>query len=234
MARVAQADEGRTDVWPLRNQVRYVCVCVRRQACCVDVLDAPRTHVPDFWKKFEGTYIKLEKCAMPPKQSVETHSVWFLVPPPEHPDTNWDLLPPGARDIEPVNEHYGWVVEFHNQISDTVVQDGHQALCNLKALLLHLKSRHPQLTTCSRETDGAVSYNSVAVALFTASLGDITGIRVTEHSHNEPGLQAHPNLSHHPPPHTQPQQVTEATSVTLLAPTQCASACATPSVPEHR
>ena len=62
-----------------------VCVCVRRQACCVDVLDAPRTHVPDFWKKFEGTYIKLEKCAMPPKQSVETHSVWFLVPPPGAP-----------------------------------------------------------------------------------------------------------------------------------------------------
>ena len=125
---------------------------------------------------------------MPPKQSVETHSVWFLVPPPDHPGVNWSLLPDGGREVEPVGGFYGWVVEFHNHISDTVVQDGHQALCNLKALLLHLKERHPQLCTATRETDGAVAYNSVGVALFTASLGEITGIRIVEHSHNEPGL----------------------------------------------
>ena len=132
--------------------------------------------------------MKLAKCAMPPKQSVETHSVWFLVPPPSHPGVNWELLPDGCRGVEPTaSGHRGWVVEFHNHMSDIVVQDGHQALVNLKVLLTHLKERHPQLTTCSRETDGAVAYNRVSVALFTSSIGEITGIRVVEHSHNEPG-----------------------------------------------
>ena len=33
----------------------------------------------------------------------------------------------------------------------------------------------------------SLAYNSVYVALFSASLGDLTGIRVVDHSHNEPG-----------------------------------------------
>ena len=41
---------------------------------------------------------------------------------------------------------------------------------------------------CSRETDGAGSYNSVFVALFTLQLGQGgQGIKVVRHSHNEPG-----------------------------------------------
>ena len=43
---------------------------------------------------------------------------------------------------------------------------------------------------CSRETDGAGSYNSVFVALFTLQLGQggsSGSIRVVAHSHNEPG-----------------------------------------------
>ena len=30
----------------------------------------------DYWKKFEGTSSKEEKCKTAPKQSVETHSAW--------------------------------------------------------------------------------------------------------------------------------------------------------------
>jgi hypothetical protein len=168
--------------------------------------------------------MKAGLCAMPPKQSVETHSVWCLVPPPTHPGVNWELLPDGAQEVEPVRGHRGWVVEFHNHISDVVVQDGHQALCNLKVLLTSLKQRHPQLTTCSRETDGAVAYNSVAVALLTPQLGVLTGIRVTEHSHNEPGGCTTHTRAPRTRTHACYVQVTAPTSATLLGLTRFDSA----------
>lgn len=83
----------------------------------------------------------------------------------------------------------GFVVEFHNIISDVVVQDGYQSVLNLRTVLNNISMRHPRIKRCSRETDGAGSYNSVFVALFTLQLGRGQGgsIRVVNHSHNEPG-----------------------------------------------
>ena len=66
----------------------------------------------------------------PPKQSVETHTAWFLIPPPDYPGINWTHFPDGARDVEADEQGFrGFVVEFHNLISDVVVQDGHQGAC---------------------------------------------------------------------------------------------------------
>ena len=110
-----------------------------------------------------------------------------MIPPDGTPGVNWDLLPNGAKDLPTLDGFRGWAVEFHNQISDIVVQDAHQALCNFRALLTSLKQRHPHLVTCSRETDGAGTYNSTAVALFSVAVGQLCGIQLTEHSHNEPG-----------------------------------------------
>ncbi len=83
----------------------------------------------------------------------------------------------------------GFVVEFYNIISDVVVQDGYQSVLNLRTVLNKISMRHPRIKRCSRETDGAGSYNSVFVALFTLQLGRGHGgsIRVVNHSHNEPG-----------------------------------------------
>ena len=53
-----------------------------------------------------------------------------------------------------------------------------------------ISSRHPRIRRCSRETDGAGSYNSVFVALFTLQLGQggkSGTIKVVQHGHNEPG-----------------------------------------------
>ena len=72
-------------------------------------------------------------------------------------------------------------------MSETSIQDAHQAICNFKALLDTLKARHPRLTSCRRETDGATTYNSKAVTIFMEEMGRITGIKVCSHTHNEPG-----------------------------------------------
>ena len=53
-----------------------------------------------------------------------------------------------------------------------------------------ISARHPRIKFCFRESDGAVSYNSVFVALFTLQLGQggLSGtIKVLGHGHNEPG-----------------------------------------------
>ena len=72
-------------------------------------------------------------------------------------------------------------------MSDTSIQDAHQAICNFKALLETLKGRHTRLTECARETDGAATYNSKCVTIFMEEMGRVTGIRVCSHTHNEPG-----------------------------------------------
>ena len=121
-------------------------------------------------------------------QSVETHCLWMLVPPADHPNVDWSIYPAGTKDLPAdVDGFRGYIVEFYNQVSDCSIQDSHQALCNFKALLDTLKCRHPRLKVCSRETDGATTYNSKCVAVFMEEMGRITGIRVCSHTHNEPG-----------------------------------------------
>ena len=73
--------------------------------------------------------------------------------------------------------------------ADVVVQDGYQSILNLRTVLRQISSRHPRIKYCSRETDGAGSYNSVFVALFTLQLGQggKDNIKVIQHGHNEPG-----------------------------------------------
>ena len=99
----------------------------------------------DYWKKFEGTVSKLEKCKTHPKQSIETHSAWYgmpslaaftrrgpnpnvpryLLPPREQPGVKWSTMPEGHELVEPEQDGFrGFVVEFINIISDVVVQDG--------------------------------------------------------------------------------------------------------------
>jgi hypothetical protein len=97
-------------------------------------------------------------------------------------------MPAGHEHVEPDASGFrGFVVEFYNIISDIVVQDGYQSVLNLKVVLTLIKARHARIKTCARETDGAGSYNSIFVALFTLQLHDLTGIKVTDHGHNEPG-----------------------------------------------
>jgi hypothetical protein len=145
----------------------------------------------DYWKKFEGTALKVGLCQTNPKQSVETHSAWYLLPPKLSPGINWDIYPDGHEHVQAQSDGFrGFVVEFVNIISDVVVQDGYQSLLNLRTVLQLLAARHPRIRFCSRETDGAGSYNSTLVALLTLQLG--TGgqagtIKVVKHGHNEPG-----------------------------------------------
>ena len=71
-----------------------------------------------------------------------------------------------------------------------MVQDGYQSILNLRSVLQLISKRHPHILTCSRDTDGASSYNSVFVALFTLQLGrggDSGTIKVVQHGHNEGG-----------------------------------------------
>ena len=77
-----------------------------------------------------------------------------------------------------------------NPHTDVTVQDGYQSVLNLRTVLGFIHSRHPRIRRCSRETDGAESYNSVFVVLFTLQLGfdGKSGfIKVVQHGHNEPG-----------------------------------------------
>lgn len=84
----------------------------------------------------------------------------------------------------------GFIVEFYNVISDVVVQDGYQSVLNLRTVLHQISARHPRITRCSRESDGAGSYASIFVALFQLQLGrggKSGTIKVIRHGHNEPG-----------------------------------------------
>ena len=74
--------------------------------------------------------------------------------------------------------------------TDVVVQDGYQSVLNLRTVLKQISARHPRIKVCSRETDGAASYNSVFVALFSLQLGQggkSGTIKIVQHAHNEPG-----------------------------------------------
>ena len=98
------------------------------------------------------------------------------------------MFPEDVEHVHPEEDGFrGFVVEFYNLISDCVVQDGYQSVLNLRTVLEKIKKRHPLILRCSRETDGAGSYNSVFVALFTLQLSTDVGIKIIFHSHNEPG-----------------------------------------------
>ena len=209
-----------------------------------DVLQGMRdrsdyTHVAlksDYWAKFEvithtplpllfrnhtqhthmqGAAFQWGKCQNRPKQSVETHSAWYLIPPADSSDTDWSVFPAGVSDIKPDSAGFrGFVVEFYNIVSDIVVQDGYQSILNLRTVLRLIKARHERIETCTRltsqtvvlldngmtvtrlypgpymntrDSDGATSYNSTFVALFTLLMKGETGIKVTDHGHNEGG-----------------------------------------------
>ena len=145
----------------------------------------------DYWKKFEGTVMKQGLCTSNPKQSVETHSAWYLIPPKDAIGVNWELFPDGIEHYPTDKDGFrGFIVEFINIISDVVVQDGYQSVLNLRTVLRLIHSRHPRIKRCTRETDGAIAYNSYFVALMTLQLGNggASGhIKVIAHGHNEPG-----------------------------------------------
>ena len=128
---------------------------------------------------------------------------------------DWSVFPEGHEYVQADESGFrGFIVEFYNIISDVVVQDGYQSVLNLRTTLDLLSRRHTRFKRCSRETDGAGSYNSIFVALMTLQLGtgqDIThphthshthtrehtphalaggkngNVKVVSHNHNEPG-----------------------------------------------
>ena len=72
----------------------------------------------DYWKKFEGTVMKQEKCKSAPKQSIETHSAWYLIPPANAEDVDWDFFPEDIEFALPDETGFrGFIVEFYNVIS---------------------------------------------------------------------------------------------------------------------
>ena len=76
----------------------------------------------DYWKKFEGTVMKQGKCKTSPKQSVETHSAWYLLPPKDVINIDWSVFPDGHEYVQPEADGFrGFIVEFINIISDVVV-----------------------------------------------------------------------------------------------------------------
>ena len=92
----------------------------------------------------------------------------------------WSVLPPGSRDL-PEDDHgfRGYVVENHTQASDITIQNAHQSVSDFKSLLQTLKARHPRLTECDRESDGAsATYNNKATSIFMAEMGRSSGGRV--------------------------------------------------------
>ena len=133
----------------------------------------------------------VEKCKSAPKQSIETHSAWFLIPPANAADVDWGFFPEDTEFATPDETGFrGFIVKFYNVISDVVVQDGYQSVLNLRMVLNQISTRHKRIDRCARETDGAGSYNSVFVALFTLQLGQggkSGSIKVVQHGHNEPG-----------------------------------------------
>ena len=59
-----------------------------------------------------------EKCKSAPKQSIETHSAWYLIPPKDDKDVDWGVFPEDIEYAHPdENGFRGFVVEFYNIIS---------------------------------------------------------------------------------------------------------------------
>ena len=59
-----------------------------------------------------------EKCKSAPKQSIETHSAWFLIPPVSDKDVDWSVFPEDIEFALPDETGFrGFIVEFYNVIS---------------------------------------------------------------------------------------------------------------------
>ena len=59
-----------------------------------------------------------EKCKSAPKQSIETHSAWFLIPPSSDNDVDWSVFPEDIEFALPDETGFrGFIVEFYNVIS---------------------------------------------------------------------------------------------------------------------
>ena len=102
---------------------------------------------------------------------------------------DWSVFPEGHEYVQADESSFrGFIVEFYNIISDVVVQDGYQSVLNLRTTLDLLSRRHTRFKRCSRETDGAGSYNSIFVALMTLQLG--TGQDIT-HPHTHTHVHTH-------------------------------------------
>ena len=85
-------------------------------------------------------------CKTAPKQSVETHSAWFLIPPKTATGIDWDMFPEDVQYVEAQKDGFrGFIVEFYNIISDVVVQDGYQSVLNLRTVLKRIQRRHPRI-----------------------------------------------------------------------------------------
>lgn len=60
----------------------------------------------------------IEKCKSAPKQSVETHSAWYLIPPQGTEGVNWEVFPEDVEFAQPDGNGFrGFIVEFYNVIS---------------------------------------------------------------------------------------------------------------------
>ena len=64
------------------------------------------------------TLTLIEKCKSAPKQSIETHSAWFLIPPATAEDVDWSFFPEDIEFALPDETGFrGFIVEFYNVIS---------------------------------------------------------------------------------------------------------------------
>jgi hypothetical protein len=94
------------------------------------------------------TPLQVGLCQTNPKQSVETHSAWYLLPPENAVGVNWDLFPADHAHVQADKHGFrGFVVEFINIISDVVIQDGYQSILNLRTCLNLIQARHSRFVT---------------------------------------------------------------------------------------
>ena len=121
----------------------------------------------DFWRVFDGTYLRRINCDSGEKQSVETHVVWSLCPPLDKlsPADVLKLSPDTVKRLRS-GERVFLVTHYHLFSNDTS-QSSHQAFCNWLSLLETHKLRHPWVTSVGRQTDGCYTYECLKVSTLT-------------------------------------------------------------------
>ena len=66
------------------------------------------------------------KCKTAPKQSIETHSAWYLIPDAQAEGVNWDVFPEDIEHALPDEQGFrGFIVEFYNIISGSLMYVHH-------------------------------------------------------------------------------------------------------------
>ena len=137
--------------------------------------------ISDFWAKFEGVSKLKANCQNNAKTSVEGHVIVGLIPPGGFDDVDWDSFDDTCR-MKTVGAFF---VLYVTQISSNTTQDWKQMMCNRLALLHLLKKMFPHVNGILWQSDGA--YNTNAMSLHMASLGDMTGIHVLANAFTEAG-----------------------------------------------